>query len=134
VTTATTRPTQPATGPKGRIAWQGFLDPNQITAAIFSANVDGSDVRQLTQPSYKEQDGFPEWSPDGSKILFAHIDINGTSDVWVMNADGSGLKQLTHCTGVCNGAQWGRWSPDGSQILYSVAENPIRPDGNATRE
>src|SRR5690348_12664714 len=67
MTTATARPTQPAPGPKGRIAWQGFLDPNQTTAAIFSANADGSDVRQLTQPSKGEQDGFPEWSPDGSK-------------------------------------------------------------------
>lgn len=134
VTTATARPTQPAPGPKGRIAWQGFLDPNQITAAIFSANADGSNVRQLTQPSRGEQDSFPEWSPDGSKILFAGVVANGPSEVWVMNADGSGLKQLTHCTGVCAGAQWGRWSPDGSQILYSVVENPIRPDGNATRE
>jgi Tol biopolymer transport system component len=134
VTTATARPTQHAAGPKGRIAWQGFLDPNQTTAAIFSANADGSDMRQLTQPSYKEQDSFPQWSPDGSQILFSGVVANGPSEVWVMNADGSGLAQLTHCTGVCLGAQWGRWSPDGSQILYSEVEYPIRPDGNATRE
>jgi TolB protein len=134
VTTATAWPTQPATGLKGRIAWQGFLDPNQTTAAIFSAKADGSDVRQLTQPSKGEQDGFPEWSPDGSKILFARIAASGPSDVWVMNADGSGLKQLTHYIDVGNGAQWGRWSPDGSQIVYSVAEMPIRPDGWAWRE
>jgi TolB protein len=117
-----------------RIAWQGFLDPDQSTAAIFSATASGSDVRQLTHPNHGEQDGFPDWSPDGSKILFAHIDVNGTSDVWVMNADGTGQTQLTSCTGVCNGAQWGRWSPDGSKIVYSVADNPIRPDGNASAE
>jgi TolB protein len=118
----------------GRIAWQGFLDPNQTTAAIFSANADGSDVRQLTQPNRGEQDGLPEWSPNGSKILFARIAASGPSDVWVMNADGSGLKQLTHYIDVGNGAQWGRWSPDGSQIVYSVAETPIRPEGWAWRE
>ena len=117
-----------------RIAWQGFLDLDQSTSAIFSANADGSDARQLTHPSHGEQDGFPDWSPDGSKILFAHVAVNGTSDVWVMNADGTGLTQLTSCTGVCNGAQWGRWSPDGSKIVYSVADNPIRPDGNASLE
>ena len=118
----------------GRVAWQGYLDIDQSTAAIFSANADGSDVRQLTHPNFGEQDSFPDWSPDGSKILFAHQDVNTTSDVWVMNADGTDPRQLTHCTGVCNGAQWGRWSPDGSKILYSVADNPIRPDGNASAE
>jgi TolB protein len=117
-----------------RIAWQGFLDPDQSTSAIFSATASGSDARQLTHPSHGEQDGFPDWSPDGSKILFAHVAANGTSDVWVMNADGTGQTQLTSCTGACNGAQWGRWSPDGSKIVYSVAENPIRPDGNASLE
>jgi TolB protein len=130
IATATASPTQPASGPKGRIAWQGFLDPNQTTAAIFSANADGSNVRQLTQPSFKEQDSFPDWSPDGSKILFARIAANGPSDVWVMNADGTSLKQLTHYT---FGAQWPRWSPDGSQILYSVTEG-VLPDGNETHE
>ena len=117
-----------------RIAWQGFLDLDQSTSAIFSATASGSDVRQLTHPRHGEQDGFPDWSPDGSKILFAHVAVNGTGDVWVMNADGTGQTQLTSCTGMCNGAQWGRWSPDGSKIVYSVADNPIRPDGNATSE
>jgi hypothetical protein len=77
VTTATARPTHTAIGLKGRIAWQGFLDPNQTSAAIFSANADGSNVRQLTQPSTGEQDSFPQWSPDGSKILFAGVVANG---------------------------------------------------------
>ncbi len=118
-----------------QIAWQGYLDLDQSTAAIFSANADGSDVRQLTHPKYGEQDGFPDWSPDGSKILFAHEDVNITSNVWVMNADGTGQMQLaSSCTGVCNGAQWGRWSPDGSKILYSVADNPILPSGQASSE
>ena len=115
-----------------QIAWQGFLDPDQSTAAIFSANADGSDARQLTYPRHGEQDGNADWSPDGSKILFADVAANGTGDVWVMNADGTGLKQLTSCTGMCNGAQEAKWSPDGSKILYDVADNPICPDGNAT--
>jgi hypothetical protein len=43
----------------GRIAWQGFLDHEQTTAAIFSANADGSDVRQLTHPNNGEEDANP---------------------------------------------------------------------------
>lgn len=115
-----------------RIAWKGFLDPDQSTSAIFSATASGTDMRQLTHPSHGVQDEYPDWSPDGSQILFNHIDVNGTSDVFVMNADGTGQTQLTSCTGVCNGAQEAKWSPDGSKILYDVADNPIRPDGNAT--
>jgi hypothetical protein len=33
---ATAGPTRHATGPNGRIVWQGFLDSDQTTAAIFS--------------------------------------------------------------------------------------------------
>jgi len=40
-----------------RIAWQGFLDPDQSTAAIFSANADGTDMRQLPHPRHGVQDG-----------------------------------------------------------------------------
>lgn len=135
-TVPTVGPTQhtSSTGPNGRIAWQGFLDQNQTTAAIFSANADGSNVRQLTHPNPGDQDANPDWSPDGAKILFPLMPAHGPSEIFVMNADGTGLKQLTHCTGVCNGMGVGKWSPDGSQIVYSVAENPIRPDGWATRE
>jgi TolB protein len=123
-----------STGPKGRIAWQGFLDQNQTTAAIFSAKADGTNVRQLTHPNLGDQDANPDWSPDGSKILFTLEAAQGPSEIFMMNADGTGLKQLTHCTGMCAGMGVGTWSPDGSQIIYSVADNPIRPDGNATDE
>ena len=34
-----------------RIAWQGFLDHDQTTAAIFSANADGSDVPSSHTPT-----------------------------------------------------------------------------------
>jgi TolB protein len=134
VTTTPAGPTQHATGPQGHIAWQGFVDADRTTAAIFSANADGSGVRQLTHPDPGDQNANPDWSPNGSKILFTLVPAHGSSEIFVMNADGTGLKQLTHCTGVCNGIGAGTWSPDGNQIVYSVAENPIRPDGNATEE
>jgi len=132
----TVGPTQHTTsiGPNGRIAWQGFLDSDQTRAAIFSANADGSAVRQLTHPDPGDQDANPDWSPNGSNILFTLVPAPGKSEIFVMNADGTGLRQLTHCTGVCNGIGVGSWSPDSSQIVYSVAENPIRSDGNATDE
>ena len=39
-------------------------------------------------------DGAPAWSPDGSRIVF-HSDRTGGRDIYVMNADGSGVRRLT---------------------------------------
>ena len=40
------------------------------------------------------KDSMPEWSPDGSEILFAS-DRTGSWDLWIMDSDGSNLRQLT---------------------------------------
>src|SRR5216683_1689507 len=70
-----------------RIAWQGFLDHEQTTAAIFAANADGSDVRQLTHPVNGDTDAFPAWSPDGSQIIFTLNSANAPGDLFLMHAD-----------------------------------------------
>ena len=59
-------------------------------------------------------DYTPAWSPDGRRIAF-QSDRDGDSEIYVMNADGSGVTQLTH-----NGAgDWGpAWSPDGRRIAF----------------
>lgn len=55
----------------------------------------------------------PAWSPDGRTIAFVARDGNDT-DLWVMNADGSGQTKLTK-DGVVASPEW---SPDGKQIAY----------------
>jgi TolB protein len=125
-------PTTSSHAHMSRIAWQGFLDHDQTTAAIFSATASGSDVRQLTHPVNGEEDAWPAWSPDGSTIIFTQSGQNsGSGDIIQMHADGTGLKQLTHCTQPsCLGMGVAAWSPDGKTIAYSEGNGPPRPNGD----
>jgi uncharacterized delta-60 repeat protein len=56
-----------------------------------------------------------DWSPDGSQIVF-RSDRSTNDDIWLMNADGSGLIQLTFDAGFDSRPVW---SPDGTQILFT---------------
>ena len=100
---------------------------------IYTMNVDGTDVRRLTTtPGY---DGGPWWSPDGTKIVYRAWhppDSAGLADyqgllaqrmvrpsrmeLWVMNADGSGQRQITSLGGANFGPSW---TPDGRRIVFS---------------
>ncbi len=79
---------------------------------IFTINPDGTGLRQLTHVAKGHAAGSPEFSPDGTRIVFT---IDG--QIWVMNADGSAQHQLTNQAGFVN--QQPSWSPDGRKIVFS---------------
>ena len=89
---------------------------------IYVMNADGSGVRRLTDNGLV-WDTFPSFSPDGSRILFRRLlrerTSEGTlvnSEVMVMNADGTGVVNLTRNPWFDG---WPSWSPDGSRIAFS---------------
>jgi dipeptidyl aminopeptidase/acylaminoacyl peptidase len=55
---------------------------------IYSMNLDGSDVTQLTNRT--DRHGLPSYAPDGTKILFT-----ASEDIWMMDPDGSNQVRLT---------------------------------------
>ena len=90
-------------------------------------NVDGSN-KQLLTPGSKSF-GDPQISPNGKMISVISGDWNG-SQVFVMNADGSNLKQITFTAspriypgypkdGNCNAV----WSPNNARLAYVSYEN-----------
>lgn len=58
---------------------------------------------------------LPAWSPDGSKIAFMS-NRDGNPEIYVMNADGSGLRRLTRHPGI---DATPTWSPAGNQIAFT---------------
>ena len=60
-------------------------------------------------------DSEPSWSPDGTRIAFTRL-VGRNLEVFVMKADGSGQRALTH--GSPNHLD-PAWSPDGKTIAYS---------------
>jgi len=59
---------------------------------IVTSDADGTNLTRLT--SVAGIDAHPSWSPDGTQIAF-RSDRAGFSHIWRMNADGSGVVQLT---------------------------------------
>jgi TolB protein len=107
---------------------------------LYSMNIDGSNVKQLTNiPGY---DGGAFFSWDGRKIVFrasrhegkeldAYRGLLGEGlvrpskmELYVMNADGTGMRQITS-NGAANFAPF--WHPDGKHIIF--ASNVGDPKG-----
>lgn len=73
---------------------------------------DGAEARKLIVAVQGRTEG-PQPSPDGKQLAFMS-DRSGALEIWMSNADGSRVKQLTHL-GSCGSPQW---SPDGRWIAF----------------
>ena len=85
---------------------------------IYLMDPDGNDPINLT--NHKWDDLRPSWSPDGSKMAFASSrtgDFNDPMHIFVMNADGTGRRNLTADTALRFNSN-PTWSPDGSKIAF----------------
>ncbi len=79
---------------------------------------------------------FGSWSPDGTKILYTIEDDDGytitASDIYVINTDGTGKKQLTDTPDRLEKDP--RWSPDGTKIVFYFTLLPSGFSGSLNSE
>jgi len=113
---------QPVWSPDGtKIAFASFRVGSR---GIYVMNADGSGVTQLVASSARVVFVNPVWSPDGLKIAYEFDGIGcsprqcfiANSNIRVMNADGSGLLDLTSYPGTDGSPAW---SPDGMRIVFT---------------
>jgi TolB protein len=96
---------------------------------IYVMNADGSRKRNLTRD--RASDDLPTWSPDGRRIAFLHGRGRGRGQLYVVNADGSGLRSLGRIAGPALYASHLVWSPDGRTIYFG--RHLVSADGSGSR-
>jgi Tol biopolymer transport system component len=93
--------------PAGKIAFE-----QQGEIAVMDP---GGFAHEQLAPDNETRRKDPDWSPDGSKIVFASTRAQQNDDLYVMNADGSDITRLTAEAG---DEYDPAWSPDGSRIAF----------------
>jgi Tol biopolymer transport system component len=108
-------------GQNGKIAFTHFEGvDSEATSDIYTMSPNGRDLLNLT-PDSLAADDFPSWSADGRMIAFwsnrKDPDDNPTGDqeIFVMNANGSGLRQVTKNKLDDSGPAW---SPNGDRLVF----------------
>lgn len=81
---------------------------------------DGSGDHALDNVTFGPEDN-PDWSPDGRWLTFvgSGTDEGSAPGLWVVSANGHGIRRVVTCTGACQYLDDPAWSPDGRTIVYS---------------
>ena len=104
---------------------------------LYIVNRNGMNMRWLTRAEGMED--YPQWSPDGSKILFRGASVTGQTDLYTINVDGTGLVTVTAGLTQLSGKLDPAWSPDGSHIAFIGVQGgsykvwTIKSDGTDAR-
>ena len=118
----------------------GSKDDDERQQAVFSADMSGNNVQQLT-PYALDAAGKSDWAPDGSRVITSdNANIpEQSANVVTIPAEGGDAFHVTHYTDPVVRAYVGGYSPDGNWIVFRLEDHGefalclIRPDGNGLR-
>ena len=143
-----------AVSPDGSRVAYAMVDKSDFSADIVTSAIDGSDRRRLSNNN--SVDANPSWSPDGTQIVFysdrAGSPGNPTLHLFIMDSDGSDVRQLIPELPIFGTPHPPVWSPDGSRIAFvanredrvkrgedvviveRTSVHTVRPDGSGVVE
>ena len=108
-----------------------FFSDRNGGSAVYTVRSDGTQIAQMTPDALNA--GAPGWSPDGNQLSFSDnfcATCAAESDLFVMDVDGSNLRQLTDTDPANEGG--GGWSPDGTTHRHRCAD-PLRQPPSQSR-
>ena len=91
---------------------------NRKPQQIWIVPLAGGAPRQITHDG--QSNNRPRWSPDSQRIAYIS-DRGGSSQIWLMDPDGSNAKQVTNFTAEADGELF---APDGKSLVFTSAVYP----------
>jgi TolB protein len=116
--------TQP--GKNGRIAFTRYADASRTQGAIFTISIDGTGERRVTRPPVGAVDFQPDWSSDGTLIVFQRCSASGPCEVYTVKPDGTALKRLSGNTGLPSDDSGPSFVPERRRIVFTRASGGVR--------
>lgn len=116
----------PAWSPVGsKIAFVSYRSGTSCMR-LHVMNSDGSNMTALPcSPDFAWADLYPDWSPEGRRLVYTALNENDLPIIYIINADGTGRYIFDHwssgCEGICGAYRsYPKWSPDGTKIVFSI--------------
>jgi dipeptidyl aminopeptidase/acylaminoacyl peptidase len=105
-------------------------DANGDSVGLFIVKTNTGQVQEIAADPLLNL--TPDWSPQGNAIIFSrHVSHDARGSIWVIHADGTGLREINVPGLACGGANADpngvgchgvRWSPDGQKIIFAATK------------